>query len=433
MTHTAESVGSRLLVDCTLAAAAGEATGISRVARQLAAACPAEGDRIPWEIGAVAAYRGIYRHHDVRNEHRRARTGVTARIRTSLRHVDEWMRDHCPHIERLLAKAVMAAGGIPPVGLPTASVVAQAPPVGFRRGDVLLLADATWMIPRWKPAVMKARDAGAFVVPLVHDLLPLTHPQFFAPLFSAQFERWLVDMIPLADLLVCNSHATADALHEYASNAGLASRLGPVGIVPLGAELPRASSDPRSQVIAAFNRSPRPVLMVGTIEPRKNHALVLDAFEQCWSAGRETPLVVIGRRGWQCESTLRRFDRLTAAGRPFTHIAEATDADLDHAYRHARCLLFPSIAEGFGLPIVEAMAHGLPVIASDIPVHREVGGRLATYIPFDDATHLASLLQALESGSIALATPEPGSIRLSTWGETVSSIHAQVQRLLHGS
>ncbi len=418
------------MVDCTLAAAAGEATGISRVARQLATACPTEGDRISWEIGAVAAYRGIYRHHDVRNERRRARAGVTARIRTSLRHVDEWMRDHCPHIERLLAKAVMAAGGIPPVGLPTAGVVAQSPPVGFRHGDVLLLADATWMIPRWKQAVMKGRDAGAFVVPLIHDLLPLTHPQFFAPLFSAQFERWLVDMILLADLLVCNSHATADALREYASGTGLASRLGPVGIVPLGADLPPPSSQPRSQVVAAFSRTPRPVLMVGTIEPRKNHALVLDAFEQCWSAGQEMPLVVIGRQGWQCESTLRRFDRLTAAGRPFMHIADAADADLEHAYRHARCLVFPSIAEGFGLPIVEAMAHGLPVIASDIPVHREVGGCLATYIPVDDATHLASLLHALENGSFVLTAPQRGIVRLPTWGETVAAIHAEVRACL---
>jgi alpha-1,2-rhamnosyltransferase len=347
-----------------------------------------------------------------------------------LRKGDEWLRDHFPSVEHALVKAVMAAGGIPSLGLATAGAAAAAEPVRFQTGDVLLLADATWMIPRWKPAVESVKAEGARVVPVVYDLLTSSHPQFFAPLFCAQFNRWLIEMIPLSDAVVCISHATAGALREFAAAEGLTDALPPIGVFPLGTKLTPAASEPRAEVATVFAKADRPFLMVGTIEPRKNHALVLDAFERFWAAGGTAPLVVIGRRGWQCEATLRRFTALAAAGRPFTHIGDATDADLQYAYRHARCLIFPSVAEGFGLPIVEALAQGLPAIASDIPVHREVGGDLTTYIPLGDPAHLAELLRSIEDGSTLLTAPAPGSVHLPTWAESAAALQTEIDRLL---
>ena len=157
---------------------------------------------------------------------------------------------------------------------------------------------------------------------------------------------------------------------------------------------------------------------------------MLDAFERFWAADGTAPLVVIGRRGWQCEATLRRFTSLATAGKPFTHIGDATDADLQHAYRHGRCLIFPSVAEGFGLPIMEALAQGLPAIASDIPVHREVGGDLATYIPLGNPGHLATLLQSIEHGSTVITAPAHGTVHLPTWAESAAALQAEIDRLL---
>jgi len=237
-------------------------------------------------------------------------------------------------------------------------------------------------------------------------------------------------MIPLSDACVCISHATATALREFADAEGLADGLPPIGVFPLGTNLTPAASEPRAEVATVFAKADRPFLMVGTIEPRKNHALVLDAFERFWAAGGTAPLVVIGRRGWQCDATLRRFTALAAAGRPFTHIGDATDADLQYAYRHARCLIFPSVAEGCGLPIVEALAQGLPAIASDIPVHREVGGDLATYIPLGNPALLAELLRSIENGSTLLTAPAPGSVHLPTWAESAAALQSEINRLL---
>lgn len=357
-------------------------------------------------------------------------SGLAIVTRSTLRRMDEWLRDHFPSIEHAVVKAVMAAGGIPSLGLATAGAAAAAEPVLFQSGDVLLLADATWMIPRWQSAVESAKAEGARVVPVIYDLLTLSHPQFFAPLFCAQFKRWLIEMIPLADACVCISHATADALRQFATAEGLTDALPPVGVFPLGTKLTPAAAEPRTEVAAIFAKADRPFLMVGTIEPRKNHALVLDAFERFWAAGGNAPLVVIGRRGWQCDATLRRFTALAAAGRPFTHIGDATDADLHYAYRHARCLIFPSVAEGFGLPIVEALAQALPAIASDIPVHREVGGDLTTYIPLGDPAHLAALLRSIEDGSTVLTAPAPGTVHLPTWAESAAALQSEIDRLL---
>jgi glycosyltransferase involved in cell wall biosynthesis len=418
------------LIDCTIAGLSGQATGISRVVQSLChtTGTDAKGSKraaIPCAIKSGAFRVAIHSNTDA------AKSSVLAiAARSTLRRMDEWLRDHFPSVEHALVKAVMAAGGIPSLGLATAGSAAAAEPVRFQSGDVLLLADATWMISRWKPAVESARAQGALIVPLIHDLLPWSHPQFFAPLFCAQFKRWLIEMIPLSDAFICNSHATADALREFAATEGLADALPPTGVFPLGTKLTPAATEPRTEVTAIFANAERPFLMVGTIEPRKNHALVLDAFERFWAAGGTAPLVVIGRRGWQCEATLRRFTALAAAGRPFTHIGDATDADLQYAYRHARCLIFPSVAEGFGLPIVEALAQGLPAIASDIPVHREVGGELATYIPLGNPGHLAELLRSIENGSTLLTAPAPGTVHLPTWAESAAALQAEINRLL---
>jgi glycosyltransferase involved in cell wall biosynthesis len=417
---------TRWYVDWSLAAGSPNVSGISRVARELVRHVGANSAGAEPSDAAVVICDSRFCPRSDRSPP--PPSSPARHLRAAARRADEWLRDHAPTLESLLTRAVMAAGGIPAFGQPSA--VADGPPMDFRRGDVVVLADATWNVPGWKPAVESAKAQAAHIVPLIHDLLPWSHPQFFAPLFCAQFTRWLRDMIPLSDALICNSYATANTLRQFATTEGLADALTPVGVFPLGTKLTPAAAEARAEVAAIFAKGDRPFLMVGTIEPRKNHALVLDAFERFWVAGGTAPLVVIGRRGWQCEDTLRQFTALAAAGRPFTHIADATDADLHHAYRHARCLIFPSVAEGFGLPIAEALAQGLPAIASDIPVHREVGGDLATYIPLGAPAHLAGLLRSIEEGSTVLTAPAPGGVPLPTWAESVAALQSEIDRLL---
>jgi len=418
-----------LFIDCSISAVGDNVSGIPRVVRQLVThlrEMPAYGVFSSCQPVAVGA--GKYRVHELRQPVQLP-SRFARGLRTAARRCDEWLREWAPGLERAIVQSVMAAGGIPSLGLAQAGPSAGTPEADMHPGDVLLLADAMWIVPKWKDGVMYAKSRGAKIVALIYDLIPITNPSFFAPMFCAQFETWLREMLPLADAFVCISHATAADLRRFAEHRR-AESLGPVGVFPLGTRFSLNGPMQTSRMTQVLERSPKPVLMVGTIEPRKNHALVLDAFERLWQEGSSLPLVVIGRRGWLCEQTLKRFGRLHKQGRPVVHVADATDDDLKHAYRHARCLIFPSVAEGFGLPIVEALAQGLPAIASDIPVHREVGGNLATYIPLGDPDHLASLLRSIEDGSTVLTAPAPGSVHLPTWADSAAALQAEIERLL---
>jgi glycosyltransferase involved in cell wall biosynthesis len=137
----------------------------------------------------------------------------------------------------------------------------------------------------------------------------------------------------------------------------------------------------------------RPVfLMVGTVEPRKNHALALAAMEQAWSLGCSAALVIIGGKGWSNRDLLARIADLRAAGRPIMVIHDVGDAELAGVYERARALIAASVAEGYGLPLAEAAARGLAVLASDIPVFREIAPRGTTFFPLDDEGVLAQMI-----------------------------------------
>jgi alpha-1,2-rhamnosyltransferase len=166
-----------------------------------------------------------------------------------------------------------------------------------------------------------------------------------------------------------------------------------------------------------------PFLTVGTIEPRKNQAALLEAFHRLRAVEPEARLLVLGIVGWNGHAVEEAMRRDAGWGRSIFHVADANDAELLHAYRHARALVFPSLAEGYGLPIVEALAAGLPVFASDILAHREVGGGRCDYFDPRRPDILADRLLDFcrHSGSARRpATPEP----LPTWAEAAERLVA---------
>ena len=110
--------------------------------------------------------------------------------------------------------------------------------------------------------------------------------------------------------------------------------------------------------------------MVGTIEPRKGHAVALTAFEKLWDEGSADELWIAGRRGWHVENLVERIKRHPQYNRKLRWVDSPNDDQLGSLYRQAAAVILASYAEGFGLPIVEAMRFGKPVIVSDLPVFR---------------------------------------------------------------
>ena len=227
-------------------------------------------------------------------------------------------------------------------------------------------------------------------VTMVHDLIPLTHPEYVTSGSVASHARRIATVAALADGVVVNSVATRDALL-----AGL----------PRGRTLRIAAAHLGTDVHAPVPpmASDRPYFVcVATIEARKNHLLLLNLWRRLVEErGVAAPMLhLIGKRGWENEQVVDMLERCPALQ---GHVVEHQDLD-DRAMRAmvsgARAVLLPSFAEGFGMPVTEAMAAGVPVLAADIPALREVGDGVPEFLdPLDGPGWQAAIEDYAATGS----------------------------------
>jgi glycosyltransferase involved in cell wall biosynthesis len=207
----------------------------------------------------------------------------------------------------------------------------------------------------------------------VHDLIPITHPEFCRAGETGRHHERMQTVLRTATGIIGNSQATLDELAVFANGEDLPNP--PAVAAWLGTDtlpVPTGVSPP-----------PRPTFVVlSTIEARKNHLMLLDIWSRLIDRlGSEAPrLLVIGQRGWEAEDVFNRLDRDEKLRDSVIELNECSDEDLARHLATARALLFPSLAEGYGLPLVEALGSGVPVIASDLPVFREIGAGIPTFI-----------------------------------------------------
>lgn len=214
-------------------------------------------------------------------------------------------------------------------------------------------------------------------VHLVHDLIPITHPQFCREGEAERHVRRMATVLDSAAGVVANSAHTLDTFAEFAADRGRA--VPPAAVAWPGTPVLPCVPEPEA-------REPTFVIL-GTIEGRKNHALLLSLWRRMIAAGGGDPvprLVIVGRRGWQAEDVFAELEG-GAFGDRVSEVGALDDRRLAEALAGARALLFPSFAEGYGIPLVEALAAGVPVIASDLPVFREIGQGVPELIAPGDA------------------------------------------------
>lgn len=241
-------------------------------------------------------------------------------------------------------------------------------------------------------------DANVRPVYLVHDLIPITHPQFCRPGEQARHRERMRSVLTTAAGVIGNSQATLDELTDFANSEALPRP--PMLADWLGADpLPIETRVPLAV---------RPTFIVlGTIEGRKNHRLLLNVWSKLIDRlGNEAPkLLIIGQRGWQAQEV---FDQLDQSDKLRGHVIELRSCSDDELAEHlasARALLFPSFVEGYGLPLIEALGAGLPAIASDLPVFREICGNIPTYLdPSDEEDWERAILDYADPGSVARAS-----------------------------
>lgn len=279
--------------------------------------------------------------------------------------------------------------------------------ITFAAGDTLLLLDAGWGFAHEYPPIMEAvRRASGVTVAALYDIIPLLYPAAVERANGRAFEVWFDTVVTKADAVVAISKSVADDYIAHMRGRGRdAANLARVGHWPLGADFTVAVGAP-SPLAKRIGDGSAFFLSVGTLEPRKAYPVALDAMERLWAEGVEARYVVVGRRGWNTRALQRRLREHPEAGRRLFWLDAASDAELQYLYPRARALVFPSFAEGFGLPLVEAAHYGARVVASDIPVFREVGGERGDYFDLLDPVALATRLRAALDSPPAPSPPE---------------------------
>ncbi|HYZ34852.1 MAG TPA: glycosyltransferase family 1 protein [Crenalkalicoccus sp.] len=276
----------------------------------------------------------------------------------------------------------LAAGILGRLALGQGRAALDAALAAWKRPVFLLVSHRS--LDRAAPIAALCRRGVAFV-PLLHDLIPLTHPEYARPPQVARHARRLATIAAEADGVITNSAATAGTLLDLLGPA----RIPPVTVAPLGIA-------PSEAVPAAPATAPGGhFTCLGTIEPRKNHLLLLHLWRDLVRMqGAAAPrLLLLGRRGWENENVLDLLERCAALRGPVQEPGPLPDAAVRARLAGSRALLFPSFAEGYGLPLAEALALGVPVLCSDLPALREVGGEVPDYLdPLDGAAWRRAVL-----------------------------------------
>lgn len=465
----------RIFFDCTITRELGANTGIPRVVRnivnksaslgrEMGVAC--QGVAFSLSTGFVAV-ESLGPPCVASTPHVEVRTfGQKIRAR-----VKEWLVaanlvDSARSLKRLLHRARYRA--MLPARRRSRSHIR------FEPGDVLLLIDSSWDAGFPWDDVREAQAQGALVGLVVYDLIPMQFPEVVGQPTHMLYSQWWDKASVVADFIIGISKSVLDDIDNVdrarrpagAPRATLRS-----GFFQLGAELDGVSHGGlvRDEFRTAFAGGPvqrirfavpgtqrsapstpdktsrtehlelntehsvrdragaKTYLMVGMISPRKNHALAVDAFDRLWAAGADVRLAIVGNYGWDCADLMDRISRHPEFGRKLFWFKDVGDSELDFCYRHAAGLITASFAEGFNLPIVESLSHGCPVLASDLPVHREVGGGYAAFFPSGDAAALAELISRQQRDG---ALPGVKSAVDFQWPDWTSSCRMLLSRVI---
>ena len=300
------------------------------------------------------------------------------------------------------------------------------------REDVLLVTGASWWTFEFKSALQYVKNRGGKIAAIVYDLIPITHPSFWNQDHTTKFSNRFNYLCAIADMLVADSFYTQCVIDEYISEKPITSQ--PLtSHFKLGMDLDMAKPDGpvRPEIQQLFAGNLKSYLSVGTIEPRKNFAFLLEAFDEIWQAFPHAVLCIVGGYGWHMEKFVSHLLNHPQYGKSLFWFKDLTDTELAFCYSHARALVYPSIVEGYGLPLVEALRYGCPVLASDIPVFHEVGGDLCTYFSLGSKQDLVQLIRKIELDPQTEILKIPKSFKAITWEESAAQLLSLIKEHLY--
>ncbi len=277
----------------------------------------------------------------------------------------------------------------------------EVPVSAIKEGTVFFDLDAVWMSRMKRSYLLPIiKGQGAKIVAHIYDIISVTHPQFCLERGVYNFMDFLGAHLQYADRIITNAQATVVELEKLTDKLGC--KLPECVVVPLGADFidnkKIADEEMPERLVKATNEKPF-ILMVGTIEPRKNHKLLLDAYDQGLKALGYN-IILTGYMGWNMEEFEKRLKDHPDYNNGMYYFEGQNDKEIAYLYQHAKFLAFLSYTEGFGLPIIEALQRGAPVIAADVPVLREVGGENCVWFEQDNVGKFLEKVKSCSDGNV---------------------------------
>ncbi len=290
--------------------------------------------------------------------------------------------------------------------------------------DIVLMLDSSWYLPIW-PSLHYAKQRGAKIITVTYDLIPISHPQFCDDRLQKVFYQWYRDSLPYFDGYISISKSVMHDLKTYLKDQKIPIDKYQFDSFCLGSNFKDKHGKKeivRDELISIFESKKSIYLTVSTIEPRKNHRYIFEAFKKLWEQEIDVTWVIVGKLGWKTEALVEEIRAHSAYGDRLQLFDDLNDDELEYCYRHSKALVFASIIEGYGLPIVESLANKLPVLASDTPVHKEVGGELVTYFDLSDLNALLLLIGDIEAEKRKLIQVDAEEIKMADWGESAQEL-----------
>jgi glycosyltransferase involved in cell wall biosynthesis len=313
-------------------------------------------------------------------------------------------------------------------GAPTA----QRPPAPFKSGDVYVSMGLDWDQKDLVYLYEQKRNLGFKVVLFCYDVIPVKFPHLCVGDVAASFARYFANLAWCADKVLCISECSQNDLKALLGELG--TPLPNMSVIKLGCQLPLVATDVIASDVAAL-LGQRFVLFVSTIERRKNHETLYRAYARLVDAGETNlPLLVfVGMPGWGVNDLMADLQLDPRTKDLIKLLYHVNDADLARLYQHALMTVFPSLYEGWGLPVAESLAAGKCCLASSVASIPEVGGDLVDYVdPWDVPAWAERLLWYFNNPSL-VANKEAqikGSYQPMSWPKCAEDVFSHATGLM---
>lgn len=303
-------------------------------------------------------------------------------------------------------------------------VLAKKNEVKISENDIYFIPGSSWWAVDLKYPITQFRLAGAKVVVLLHDLIAVNHQEYCDITTVNSINSEIRNLIKSTDLMISVSKFTENELRVYIREEGI--KVFPkmeTNYSGFKLDLIENNSTIRPELIQHVEKS---YIAIGTVEPRKNYVYLLDAFDLLWESDFEISLCIIGKYGWKSDAIIKRIHSHPLFDKHLFWYEDLNDRELLYSYEHAKACVYPSIVEGFGLPLIEALSIKCPVLVSDIPVFHEVGGQYCHYFSLENPSYLSELVVQIEKSALLDNLDYLDSFSWPDWNQSTSSLLTKI-------